>query len=89
MRGFLALLVWASATIPELPAHGAKPSIGLDRQDDEIAADIVGDDEVASRRIHRQMGRDWALKGLSVEQLDHPGIRVDRIGLGRAALLPS
>jgi hypothetical protein len=49
MRCFLALLVWAAASILDLTAHGPEPSISLDRQDDEIATDIVGDDQVASR----------------------------------------
>jgi hypothetical protein len=34
------------------------------------------------------MGRDGAFKGLTIEQFDHPGIGIDRVGLGGAALLP-
>src|SRR5271163_1822145 len=33
------------------------------------------------------MGRDWAVQRLTIEQLDHPSIGVDRVGFGRAALL--
>ena len=44
MRCFLALLVWAAAGILDLTADRAEPSISLDRQNAEIAADIVGDD---------------------------------------------
>src|SRR5271167_2863884 len=35
MRRFLALLVRAATSILDLPAHGAEPTIDLDRQDDE------------------------------------------------------
>jgi hypothetical protein len=72
MWRFLAVLVQAAANVLDLPAHGAEPSVGLDRQDDEIAADIVGDDQVASGRIDRQMGRDRAVQGLAIELLDRP-----------------
>src|SRR5215467_13181859 len=61
MGRLLALLVRAAAGILDLAAHGAEPSIGLDWQDDKIAADVVCDNQVVSCRIHRQMGRDRAI----------------------------
>src|SRR5215813_10407232 len=61
MGRLLALLVRAAAGILDHAAHGAELSIDLDWQDDKIAADIVGDNQVVPGRIHRQMGRDGAM----------------------------
>jgi hypothetical protein len=55
MRGLLAVLVWAGAGVLQHAAHGAEPSIGLNGQYDQIATDVVGDNQVVSRRIHSQM----------------------------------
>src|SRR6516225_12320375 len=51
MGRLLALLVRAAASILDLAAHRAEPSIDLDRQDDKIAADIISDNQVVSCRI--------------------------------------
>jgi len=66
MGRFLAVLVRAAAIILHLPADGAEPSIGLHRQDDEIAADIVCDNQVVSCRIRGDA---------TIERLDRAGVQ--------------
>ena len=85
--GFLALLVRTGAAILDLATHRAKPPIGFDRQDNEVAADIVANDQMPSTRVHGQMCRNRATDRLAVYQRHHTAGRVDCICLGRAEFL--
>ena len=76
VRRLLARLVRAAASVLEFAAHRAKSAVGPDRQDNKVAADIVGDDQVTPAWIHGEMRRNRTAHGLAVEQRHHAGIRV-------------
>ncbi len=84
----LARLVRTAPAVLDLAADWTKPAVGSDRQHHKVPSDIVANDQMMPSRIHRQMRRNRAAHGLTVQQSQHAGLWIDGVRFGRSVFLP-